>query len=89
MNIAYNRKLGSFSPRVAFENNSMEMIRPMIYLEEKTIQAVHSWAGLPLLPFQCPFEATGKRRKFKAGVRELERIFGINHSASPARNLLT
>lgn len=75
MNIIHNRKLGSFSPKVGYTDNPMEIIRPMIYLTEKTIVNIHRHAGLPLLDYKCPYEAYNVRKTVKEGAAKLDRLF--------------
>jgi len=77
MNIVKNRKLGSFSPRVEYEDNDMVIIRPMVYLDEPLIEKIHSHAGLPVLHYQCPYEAQNIRKDFKEAVGKLDTVFNI------------
>lgn len=71
MNIVQNRKFGSFSPVVSVEGSGMTMIRPLIYLEEKEIQKIHNYFGLPLLDHSCSYEDLNLRAVYKNGVKEL------------------
>lgn len=75
MNIIQTRKLGSFSPKVSVEKAGMEIIRPMIYLEEKVISRIHSHFNLPLLDYTCPNENRNLRTVFKSGVAGLNQLF--------------
>jgi len=75
MNIAYNRKLGSFSPKVTYDNNDVVFIRPMIYLTKDKIKKIHNHAGLPILKYICPHEKKNKRKIFRKGIRELNSLF--------------
>ncbi len=68
MNIVQNRKLGSFSPKVGFNNNQMILIRPMIYLEESLVRKIHGHLNLPLLEFICPHAGKNLRTVYKEGV---------------------
>ena len=75
MNIVENKKLGSFSPRVEYDNNDMVIIRPMVYLEEQLITRIHRHAGLPVLDYRCPYETKNIRKDFKKALRELDSLF--------------
>ncbi len=75
MNIIHNRKLGSFSPKVGYRDNPMEIIRPMIYLTEKTIIRIHQYTGLPLLNYKCPHEEHNVRKEIKAAAGRLDGLF--------------
>ena len=77
MNIVQNRKLGSFAPKVAVEGSAATIIRPMIYLTEETVAAVHRHAGLPLLDFRCPYAEHNIRTHYKEAVRRLEESLGV------------
>ncbi len=77
MNILQNRKLGSFSPRVAVDGFPVIIVRPMIYLTEETVASVHRYVGLPRLDFTCPSEERNIRRQAKEAVRLLEKSLGI------------
>jgi len=77
MNIVQNKKLGSFSPKVVVEGSPVTIIRPMIYLNEKTIASVHRHAGLPLLDFTCPYAQHNVRQRYKETVRLLEESLGV------------
>ncbi len=75
MNIIQNRKLGSFSPRVEVEHSALEIIRPMLYLDERTIRSIHRHAGLPVLDSQCHYAAANIRRQYKEYVAGLDDVF--------------
>ena len=81
MNIIQYKKLGSFSPKVEFTDNSMIMIRPMIYLEEDTIRSIHKNSGLPVLDFNCPYIKKNIRENFKKSVNELDSLFNTRNFA--------
>ena len=76
MNILYNGKLGSFSPKVGYDDNPMQIIRPLVYLSEAAITRIHRYMGLPLLDYRCPHEERNVRSRVKRGVGELDALFG-------------
>jgi tRNA 2-thiocytidine biosynthesis protein TtcA len=77
MNIAQNRKLGSFSPKVEFEDNDMVIIRPLVYLDEPLIERIHRHAGLPVLHYRCPYEAENIRKDFRKAIGKLDSLFDM------------
>ncbi len=85
MNLIQNRKLGSFSPKVEYANNPMILIRPMIYLEEATIQQIHRHIGLPVLNTPCPYANDNVRRQYKQSIQQLNSIF---HTKTFSKNVV-
>jgi tRNA(Ile)-lysidine synthase TilS/MesJ len=75
MNILQNKKLGSFSPRVAFDNNPMIIIRPLIYLDNSEIRRIHRYLGLPALDFTCTYAEKNIRSHFRQCVANLDACF--------------
>ncbi|MFC1898602.1 tRNA 2-thiocytidine biosynthesis TtcA family protein [Candidatus Cloacimonadota bacterium] len=79
MNMIKHKRLGSFSPKVDFEKYYINIIRPMIYLEEETIIKLHKKAGLPILDHQCPHEDKNIRSDFKVSVGQMNKVFNTKH----------
>lgn len=66
MNIINNRKLGTFSPVVSTDDSYLRIIRPLVYIDDKTIMNIHSYANLPKLVFDCPYAKYNIRTDFRA-----------------------
>lgn len=79
MNMIKHKRLGSFSPKVDFEKYYINIIRPMIYLEEATISSLHKKVGLPVLDYKCPYADENIRSEFKANLQKIQQIFGTKH----------
>lgn len=77
MNMIYNRKLGSFSPVVRYADNPLRVVRPMIYLSEKTISQLHAYWQLPVLQWKCPHDDTTSRSTAAQALTQLGRQFGV------------
>lgn len=75
MNIVHSAKLGSFSPTVGVPESTVRLIRPMIYLREKTIRNIHRYLQLPLLGYSCPHEPASRRMGLKANMAQLDELF--------------
>jgi tRNA(Ile)-lysidine synthase TilS/MesJ len=63
--------LGSFSPKVEVPESDMVIIRPMVYLQEVTIQRIHKLLNLPVLNRHCPHAETNIRDHYKQAVSQL------------------
>ncbi len=77
LNILQNKKLGSFSPKVSVEGAPLILIRPMVYLEERTVAAIHHHLGLPHLDLPCPYAPYNLRRRYKASLQHLAVSLGV------------
>lgn len=75
MNIVHSAKLGAFSPTVGVPDSRVKLIRPMIYLREKTIRSIHAYLQLPLLGYGCPHEPTSRRMQLKENMAQLDAMF--------------
>jgi tRNA(Ile)-lysidine synthase TilS/MesJ len=85
MNMVQNRKLGSFSPKVEVPESDMVIIRPMVYLQEVTIQRIHKLLNLPVLNWHCPHAETNIRDHYKQAVSQLGNLF---HTSDFSRKLV-
>jgi tRNA(Ile)-lysidine synthase TilS/MesJ len=72
MNVVRHGRLGSFAPKVAVPGTPLTIIRPMLYLTEETVAAVHRRLALPLLATSCPYAAGNVRAAYKEALRLLE-----------------
>ena len=77
MNMIHHKKMGSFSPKVEYNNNSMIVVRPLVYLSEKKIISFHDQLKLPILDYQCPFEEKNIRSEFKEYTKKMNSIFKV------------
>lgn len=78
MNMLFNRKLGSFSPVVCYTDNPLRVIRPMIYLPEKTIARLHSYLSIPTLAWHCSKESHTMRDTASRALTTLENDLAIS-----------
>lgn len=71
INIFYAGKIGTMKPRQAFFNGSLDIIRPLSYVDQDDIVKLSGRLGLPVYENPCPSAGQTKRQE----VREmLERI---------------
>ncbi len=66
LNMFYQGKFRCFRPKTFLSRRNVEVIRPMVYLEEKRIAKASSTLGLPLMPPACSVTGTTCRQSMKA-----------------------
>ena len=66
MNLVQHGRLGSFCPRVTLPGSAVDLIRPLIYLDQRTILAIHRRFRLPEFSFICRFEQKNLRERFRS-----------------------
>jgi len=71
MNLLFNGKLGVFQPKSYLDRRDITVIRPMIYLEERTIENIVKSRGIPVVKSTCPANKRTKREEMKDLVAEL------------------
>ena len=84
LNLFFEGRLGCFSPVTHLSRVGLKLIRPMLYIHEKTVDNFISRYELPVIENRCPVDKTTKRTEVKNLVYELsksypnlkERIFG-------------
>jgi tRNA 2-thiocytidine biosynthesis protein TtcA len=74
MNIVYNHKLGSFTPKVEVADGGIVMIRPLIYLEGPLIRRLHTHFRLPFLSYTCPYAEKSARASARKAIARLEEL---------------
>ncbi|RCK81149.1 MAG: tRNA(Cytosine32)-2-thiocytidine synthetase [Candidatus Ozemobacter sibiricus] len=94
MNLCETRRLSSFTPRVEVPGRSVQIIRPLIALDERTVAAAHRRLGLPVTSFRCRYAPVNRRADYKAllgvmaarlGLRDLpRRLVDALDQADPA-----
>ena len=77
MNMLINKKLGSFCPIVEIPDSNVKIIRPMIYLTEKRIIALHNEFELPTSEKKCPYEDKNQRKNYKIALQQLSENLSV------------
>ncbi len=75
MNLLFNGKLGVFQPKSYLDRRDITVIRPMIFLQEKTIESIVKAKGIPVIKNTCPANKKTKREEMKGLVEELSRRY--------------
>ena len=84
MNLLFEGRIGCFQPVTNLDRTGIIQIRPMLYIDEKTVDNFAVRKNLPVIENRCPVDKTTKRTEVKNLVYELsksypnlkERIFG-------------
>jgi tRNA 2-thiocytidine biosynthesis protein TtcA len=72
MNLMFNGRLETMEPRLVFFDGAVTVIRPLIYVAEKTLSRYAKAARYPGRP-PCPWEGESKRAQVAAFLRQLGR----------------
>ncbi|MFZ7104042.1 MAG: tRNA lysidine(34) synthetase [Peptococcaceae bacterium] len=65
LNILQGAKFKVFPPRIDYEDKGLSIIRPLVYLEEKTLSALCRKENLPVIPSPCPADGHTRRQEMK------------------------
>jgi tRNA(Ile)-lysidine synthase TilS/MesJ len=71
LNLIYTGKMGTFKPSSFLDRKGVTVIRPMIFLEEKTTAAIAQKKGLPVLENPCPIDKKTKREDMKLLIDDI------------------
>jgi len=72
LNLLYTGRLETMAPRASYFNGTFELIRPLVYIEEKETQRFARACGFPPPPNPCPRRETSRRKQTK----EMFRLMG-------------
>lgn len=80
MNMFYQGRLDCFRPKTYLSRQQIQVIRPLLYLEEKQIDKTARQTGLPVVPAVCTVSGNTSRQSMKELVAQLEMsIPGVKH----------
>ena len=72
LSMIYEGRISSFLPVTYMDRTGLTLIRPMLYLHEKTIRNFVERENLPVVHNPCPADKNTKREDMKALLYELE-----------------
>lgn len=72
LSLVYEGRLNSFLPVTYLDRTGLTLIRPMLYIHEKSIQNFAQRQVLPLVHNPCPADKNTRREDMKALLYELE-----------------
>ncbi|EYE89545.1 potassium-transporting ATPase subunit C [Fervidicella metallireducens AeB] len=79
MNMLCVGKLGTFHPCIKFEEKGITVIRPMVYVKEKTIKSIVEMEQLPVIESNCPVAGKTKRQEMKELLADMEEVYKDLH----------
>lgn len=71
LNLIFTGNFSTFKPRTYLSRTGLYLIRPMIYLSQKSIFLLHRWQNIPTLENPCPVEGQTKRSEIADLVNTL------------------
>lgn len=71
LNMFYAGRIHCFKPVSELNRNRLRLIRPLLYISEKTTTRVAAHLQLPVIPNPCPASQEGKRREVKEIIAKL------------------
>lgn len=75
MNILKVGKLGTFHPNIYFKDKNINIIRPLIYMREDTVEKLTVKYNLPVIKNLCPVDKKTTREEMKNLLYKLEKIY--------------
>lgn len=75
LNILQGGKFKVFPPRIDYTDKQISIIRPLVYLEEKTLAALCRKEKLPVIPSLCPADGYTQRQKMKELINTLKESY--------------
>ena len=72
LSLIYEGRISCFQPVTYLDRTGLTLIRPMLYLHEKTIRNFAERENLPVVHNPCPADKNTKREDVKALLYELE-----------------
>lgn len=80
MNLFFEGRLGCFSPVTYLSNRKINLIRPLIYAQEKDVQYFTRRQNLPVIKSLCPEDHATERENMKQFLLGLEKQNkGVKH----------
>lgn len=65
LNLLYGGSINTFSPKSYMDRSKMTLIRPLIYIPEKTIKSFVKRNNIAVMPKVCPMDGVSKREDMK------------------------
>jgi len=73
LNMFYTGRIKTFQPKTYLDKKDITLIRPLIYVEEKTIRNFIAEYDIPVIPSGCPANGHTKREEIKKLINDLEK----------------
>lgn len=75
LNLIFNGRFSTFEPKMFLSRKKLTLIRPLIYLEEKTVSSISDLKKLPVMKNLCPAANKTKRYDVKELIEHANSIF--------------
>jgi len=75
LNMIYTGRFDTFDPKTYLSRKQLTLIRPLIYLDERTVRSIALSRKLPIIENPCPASGTTKRAEMKGLLSQMEEIF--------------
>ena len=75
MNLIHEGRIGCFRPVTELTRSGISVIRPLIYMSERSIRAAVKRYGLPIVDNPCPANGHTQRQEIKELLIDLERCY--------------
>ncbi len=75
MNLAFEGRIGCFSPVTYLSNRRITLIRPLLYAEEGDVASLARRLQLPVVTSTCPEDHASERDRMKQLLRTLEQSY--------------
>jgi len=75
MSMFFNAQIKSMSVKLLSDDKKNVVIRPMVYLEEETIQKFADKLQFPSMQKTCPYEQQSERKEIKELLKQLEKKY--------------
>lgn len=74
LNMCFNARVDCFRPKTKLSNCGIEVIRPLIYVDERTISSYARQQSLPVVDSCCPANGRTKRQDMKEALAAMQQF---------------
>jgi tRNA(Ile)-lysidine synthase TilS/MesJ len=75
LNLIFTGRFETFEPKTYMSRKNVTLIRPLIYLSEKTVKSIARSQNLPVIESPCPASGTTKREEMGKLLDKMDQIF--------------
>ncbi|MCG0276010.1 MAG: tRNA 2-thiocytidine(32) synthetase TtcA [Thermosediminibacteraceae bacterium] len=75
LNLIFTGRFDTFEPTTYMSRKKVTLIRPLIYLSEKTVKSIAKSQNLPIIESPCPAAGKTKREEMTKLLDQMDRIF--------------
>lgn len=72
LNMCFNARMACFKPKTWLSNREVTVIRPLVYVDERTITTYTRQQALPVIDSCCPANTHTKRQDMKEALQNIE-----------------